>query len=146
LVTRNYELLFIVSPELTEESLEALLNRVQNYLLEAGAAISEFRNWGTRRLAYTIKGFRDGRYYLARFAMPTSTIKDFERRLLLLEGVLRELIILVEDAPEGETVAVTPAEITPAEITPAEVAPAAEPEVEPADVATAEPEELGETL
>lgn len=141
MVTRNYELLFIVSPELTEESLEALLNRVQNYLLEAGAAISEFRNWGTRRLAYTIKGFRDGRYYLARFAMPTSTIKDFERRLLLLEGVLRELIILVEDAPEGETVAVTPAEITPAE-----VAPAAEPEVEPADVATAEPEELGETL
>ncbi len=141
MVTRNYELLFIVSPELTEESLEALLNRVQNYLLEAGAAISEFRNWGTRRLAYTIKGFRDGRYYLARFAMPTSTIKDFERRLLLLEGVLRELIILVEDAPEGETVAVTPAEITPAE-----VAPAAEPEAEPADVATAEPEELGETL
>lgn len=131
MVTRNYELLFIVSPELTEESLEALLNRVQNYLLEAGAAISEFRNWGTRRLAYTIKGFRDGRYYLARFAMPTSTIKDFERRLLLLEGVLRELIILVEDAPEGETVEVTPV---------------AEPEAEPADVATAEPEELGETL
>ncbi|OQA22812.1 MAG: 30S ribosomal protein S6 [Chloroflexi bacterium ADurb.Bin360] len=134
MVTRSYELLFIVSPELTEESLEALLNRVQNYLLEAGAAVAEFRNWGMRRLAYSIKGFREGRYYLARFVMPTNTIKDFERRLLLLEGVLRELIILVEDAPEGETTEI------------AETALATEPGVEPTDVEAVEPEELGETL
>lgn len=105
MVTRSYELLFIVSPELTEESLEALLNRVQNYLLEAGAAIAEFRSWGMRRLAYPIKGFREGRYYLARFAIPTSAIKEFERRLLLVDGVIRELIILMEDVPEVETAA-----------------------------------------
>ncbi len=130
MVTRSYELLFIVSPELTEESLEALLNRVQNYLHESGAVVAEFRSWGMRRLSYAIKGSREGRYYLARFAMPTSTIKDFERRLLLLEGVLRELIILVEDLPESAAVE------TPA---------LTETEAEPADVADT-PEELGETL
>lgn len=97
--------MFIVSPELAEEALEALLNRVQNYLLEAGAAIAEFRSWGMRRLAYPIKGFREGRYYLAHFAMPSTAIKDFERRLLLLEGVLRELIVLMEDVTAGETAA-----------------------------------------
>lgn len=107
MVTRSYELLFIVSPELTEESLEALLNRVQNYLTEAGAAVAEFRSWGMRRLAYPIKGFREGRYHLARFAMATSAIKEFERRLLLVDGVLRELIILMEDVPELATAETT---------------------------------------
>ncbi|HOC20714.1 MAG TPA: 30S ribosomal protein S6 [Anaerolineae bacterium] len=108
MVTRSYELMFIVSPELPEENLEALLNRVQTYLHEAGATVLEFRNWGTRRLAYAIKGFREGRYYLTRFNMSTDAVKDFERRLLLLEGVLRELLILVEDVPASEPEGVMP--------------------------------------
>lgn len=108
MVTRSYELMFIVSPELPEENLEALLNRVQTYLHDAGATVLEFRNWGTRRLAYAIKGFREGRYYLTRFNMPTDAVKDFERRLLLIEGILRELLILVEGVPVSEPEEVMP--------------------------------------
>jgi len=97
LVTNKYELLVIVNPELSEEELEALLQRVRGYLAEADATVFSFKEWGLRRLAYTLKGHKEGRYYLVHFAMNTSKVAAFEHSILLAEGILRELITRLED-------------------------------------------------
>ena len=65
LETRNYELMFIVNPDLADEALDSVLQRVQRYLAGANAQVYNFKSWGMRRLAYTLKGYRDGRYYLS---------------------------------------------------------------------------------
>ena len=105
MVTRNYELMFIANPELDEESAEALLQRARGYLEEMHGAIVKFDDWGVRRMAYAIQNFREGHYYLVYFTMDTDQVKEFERRLILIEGVLREIIIRLEEEvvqPEAE--------------------------------------------
>jgi len=100
LVKRNYELMFIINPELDEESTEALVERIRGYIDEAEGTIIKFDDWGLRRLAYTLKNQREGHYYLVHFQMDTDQVKDFERRLLLADGVLREIIVRLEKEPE----------------------------------------------
>jgi small subunit ribosomal protein S6 len=49
--------------------------------------------WGRRRLAYSIKGFRDGLYVLTRFKMPPTEADALDRNLRLTESVIRHLLI-----------------------------------------------------
>jgi small subunit ribosomal protein S6 len=97
LATRDYELMVILHPGLDEEGTEALLQRIRTYLNEAKATVKQFDTWGLRRLAYRIKHQKEGRYYLVRFSADPNAVKQFERNLLLAEGVLRELIVRLEE-------------------------------------------------
>lgn len=130
LETRNYELMFVVSPELDEEALDAVLNRVQRYLEVAEAEVVSFKSWGLRRLAYNLNGQREGRYYLVLFTANSLVINDLDRDLRLVEGVLRHLITRMEtEMPE-------PTEEEPQEPAPEPVVetapePAPEPQTEP---------------
>ncbi|MGC9523353.1 MAG: 30S ribosomal protein S6 [Anaerolineae bacterium] len=101
--TRNYELMFIVSPELDEEALDSLLQRVQQYLENAETQVFSRKAWGLRRLAYTIKGQREGRYFLVLFAARPDVISELDRNLRVNEGILRHLITRAEgvEVPEG---------------------------------------------
>jgi small subunit ribosomal protein S6 len=157
LETRNYELMFIVSPELDEAALDAVLQRVHRYLDAAEAQVVSFKSWGLRRLAYTLNGQREGRYYLVLFTANSLTINDLDRDLRLVDGVLRHLITRMETempeptieeprvpAPVAEAVPEPVAEATPepvAEATPEPVAEATpEVEAEPTPEPTTEPE------
>jgi small subunit ribosomal protein S6 len=93
----NYELLFIINPTLSEEDKENLLNRVKGYLEQADGEIFSFKSWGLRRLAYTLKNQKEGQYYLVQCAMTTEKVSEFRRSLTLAEGVLREMVIRVDE-------------------------------------------------
>ncbi len=94
--TRNYELMFIVNPDLGEEEVTSLLQRVQRYVENADGTVFKLESWGLRRLAYPIQHKREGRYYLMHMALNPRKVGEFERSLLLLEGVMRELITRYE--------------------------------------------------
>ncbi|MGC9396940.1 MAG: 30S ribosomal protein S6 [Anaerolineae bacterium] len=93
----NYELLFIIDPTLSEEDSENLLNRVKGYLEQADGEVFSSKSWGLRRLAYTIKNQNEGQYYLVKCAMTPEKVSEFRRSLTLAEGVLREIVIRVEE-------------------------------------------------
>ncbi len=99
--TRNYELMFIVDADLDEEKNAALLQRVHRYLKEGEGTVIRTEDWGVRRLAYPIQHKREGHYYLMYFAMPPANVKQFERSILLAEGIMREIIVRVEEIPAG---------------------------------------------
>jgi len=112
---RTYELMFIVDPDMGEEAAETLLQRIKGYLESGNATVAEFKDWGLRRLAYTINRKRDGHYYLVHFSMDSGKVKELERNILLAEGIMRELIVLVEEkqpkavpAPETTEASVEP--------------------------------------
>jgi small subunit ribosomal protein S6 len=94
--------MLVVSTELDEEALDTLLQRVQRYLDAADAQVFSFRSWGTRRLAYTIQGQREGRYYLVHFAVDTQAIDRLERNLRLAEGILRHMITRMVGQPVSQ--------------------------------------------
>ena len=113
MVTNTYELMFILNPELAEDAQESYLQRVRNYLEESEAIVYSFKEWGLRRLAYTIQGHHEGRYYLVYFAMETQKLAQFEHNLQLLsEGILRELITRPPDDFVPEVIE-EPVEVAP---------------------------------
>ncbi len=132
--TRNYELMFVVSPELDGEALDTVLQRVQRYLGAAEAQVVSFKSWGLRRLAYTLNGQREGRYYLVLFTVSSLAISDLDRNLRLVEGVMRHLITRMET----EMPAPTEEELQKPAPEPVEEA-ASEPTPEPVEEATPEP-------
>jgi len=127
-------MMFVVGADLDEEQLETLLRRVQRYLETARAEVLSTKSWGLRRLAYTLKGQREGRYYLAQFVAPTQTVNDLDRSMRLIEEVLRHIIVQVDKIEITES----PEEPSPAVVE----APAPAVEAEAAVVETPAPESL----
>ncbi len=136
--TRNYELMFIVDADLDEEKNAALLQRVHRYLKEGEGTVIRTEDWGVRRLAYPIQHKREGHYYLMYFAMPPANVKQFERSILLAEGIMREIIVRVEKIPAGPEPEPVAEESTS---TAEEEAPAVEESAPAPEEATSAPEE-----
>lgn len=93
---RHYEIAYIADPDLDEEKLSALEERVKGWLEAAGAKIEKVDHWGKRRMAYEINDHHDGIYTFIYAEMPPTAGADVERDLRLNESVLRFMITLQE--------------------------------------------------
>ena len=94
---KNYELVYVLQPELEEECIAANTQRIEQLIATNGGQISETKPWGKRRLAYPIDGYRDGRYTLIRFEVDPQSIQELERPLKLMEEIIRYLLVSAED-------------------------------------------------
>ena len=95
---RNYEIMFIVRPTLTEEEIKAVAENFQNVLTSNGANVTNFKEMGQRELAYEIKKFKSGYYFLINVeANDDKAIKEFDRLSLISSDVIRHLITKIED-------------------------------------------------
>lgn len=90
---REYELAVIFSPELTEEGMEASVNRVSQFITDRNGTIDNVDNWGKKRLAYPIGHFLEGNYVIIRLQMIPSLVKEIETSLQIAEDILRYLLI-----------------------------------------------------
>ncbi len=90
---RNYELVFILQPDLDETAVQALLEKAKGWITEAGGTVSKVDNWGKRRLAYEINKRREGQYVLFEMSMPPSFSSELERNLRFQEQIMRFLIV-----------------------------------------------------
>ena len=83
---REYELIFIVHPELDETAFNEIVERVKGW-------ISKIDLWGKRRLAYPIRKLNEGQYIFMDTQMNPSFGAQLERNLRFLEPVLRFSLI-----------------------------------------------------
>jgi len=88
-VTRDYELGFILNPEVSEEETRAILNRVEQIVSSSDGQIVRVQQWGRRRLAYPIEHHRDGFYVFIDMILTPETVSELERTLKVSEIVLR---------------------------------------------------------
>ena len=93
---REYELVFIVHPDLDETATNDILERVKGWITEAGGVIDKVDPWGKRKLAYPIRKQNEGQYFLFNIQIPPSFVMELERDLRFLEPVMRFLITAVE--------------------------------------------------
>lgn len=89
---QNYEVMFIVNPDLGDEALAAIVEKFKN-LLETQATLESFNEWGKRKLAYPINYITNGYYVLATFNSETDFPAELERNFKITEGVLRYLVL-----------------------------------------------------
>jgi small subunit ribosomal protein S6 len=93
----KYELALVVSPELDEENMAQMVNKVTQWITDAPGQVIKVDNWGKRRLAYTIHKSRDGIYIFVNAEMEAKGVADLERNLNIAEPVLRHLVIRLDE-------------------------------------------------
>jgi small subunit ribosomal protein S6 len=107
---REYETTIIVQPEISDEGIASLQERLDGILEGADAIPLLYDDLGKRRLAYEIQDFQKGRYVMLQFLDKGSAIPGFERALRLEDSVIRFLTVQVsdriEDVPARQAVAV----------------------------------------
>jgi small subunit ribosomal protein S6 len=97
---REYESTLIIQPEISDEGVGALQERLDGILEGLGAIRLIYDDLGKRRLAYEIQNFQKGRYVMFRFLDDGSNIKPLERALGLEDAIIRFLTIQVSEAVE----------------------------------------------
>ena len=90
---RDYEMVLVISPELTEDGFKAALDGISKLITDMGGIISETKQWGKRKLAYPIKRFSEGNYVLTQLQLQPATGKEIEAKLQISEDVLRYLLV-----------------------------------------------------
>lgn len=149
---RDYELGFILNPEVSEEQSHAMLERVEQIVSNYDGQVVRVNQWGRRRLAYPIQHHRDGYYVFFDMILTPETVLELDRTMKVSEEVLRHLIkrrdpIAVQKERETRAAAAAqaPAPATPGTEAEAEAVPEvpAEPGTEPeaVEVPTGEEEE-----
>ncbi len=89
---RNYEVMYIMRPELDEQQVQANVEKFAN-IINNGGEISKTTMMGKRRLAYEINKIRDGIYVLVNFKGTNEVINELDRVMRISDEVIRFLIV-----------------------------------------------------
>jgi small subunit ribosomal protein S6 len=90
---RSYELAYIADPDLDEQALTGLEERVRALVESVGGKPKKVDRWGKRRLAYPIRRKHEGYYVFVEADLPSRATAEIERGLRLNESLLRFLIV-----------------------------------------------------
>jgi small subunit ribosomal protein S6 len=95
-MNRNYEVMFIVRPDMVEEDLNKLIATLESSVTSAGGT-SKSEVWGKRRLAYRVGKFNDGIFVLMMIDAAGSVVHEVERRLRVTEPVIKFLTVRTDE-------------------------------------------------
>src|SRR5579863_10171653 len=94
---RIYEELFIIKPDATEEEIDLLIEQLKAVITGAGGTLDKLEKWGKRRLAYRVDKHREGSYVLFQFTAKPETVKELERRLRVMDAVIKFLTVRIDE-------------------------------------------------
>ena len=92
----KYELALVISVKLEEEERAAALEKVKAYIDRFGGTVTNVDEWGKRKLAYEIQKMKEGFYYFIQFDADAECPGQMEKRLRIMEPVIRYLIVKQE--------------------------------------------------
>lgn len=92
-MSNNYEMMYILRPDLSEEQVKEAVGKYKDYLNENGADNLEIQVKGKRRLAYPVGKYLDGIYVQMNYQADGSQIASLERMMRLSEDTIRYLTL-----------------------------------------------------
>ena len=95
-MNRNYELMFIVRPDMVDEDLNKLISTLESSVTSAGGT-TKTEVWGKRRLAYRVGRFNDGIFVLMMIDGIGAVVHELERRLRVTEPVIKFLTVRTDE-------------------------------------------------
>ena len=88
--------MFIVKADVSEEDEKNTVKAFEKVLTDMGANIINSKDLGQKKLAYEIKKQVRGYYHLLNVECDSKAVKEFDRKALIDEKILRHLIIKEE--------------------------------------------------
>jgi len=97
MAARQYELVYILPPETTEEQVNELHGQLEAVVTRMSGRIEKTENWGRRKLAYEIGHQKEGVYVLEVIDGGGELMKELDRRLKVIDQVVRHMIVRVAE-------------------------------------------------
>lgn len=91
-LSANYEVLYIIDPNLGEGGTAALVAKFKD-LAESRGTVAEVDEWGKRKLAYPINDLEEGYYVLMTFAADPAFPAELDRLMRINTGIMRSIIV-----------------------------------------------------
>jgi small subunit ribosomal protein S6 len=91
----NYETVFITEPEIANEQVDQLINKIKQVITTNKGAVTGEDRWGRRRLAYPIQGHREGFYTVLTYNAEPAVVSGLEHLFNITDTVVRHLTIRV---------------------------------------------------
>ena len=92
----KYELVLVVNAKIEDDARAAVVEKAKAYVERFGGKITEVEDWGKKRLAYEIQHMKEGFYYFIQFEAAAEAPAEIERRVRIMENVLRYLVVRKE--------------------------------------------------
>ena len=88
----QYEVLYVITPELDEEADKVVMDKFADIITDNGGEIEKTDVWGKRRLAYAIDYKTEGFYVLVNFNANPELPRELERNLRNDERIMRYMV------------------------------------------------------
>ena len=89
----KYELVLVVNAKIEDDARAAVVEKAKAYVERFGGKITEVEDWGKKKLAYEIQHMKEGFYYFVQFEAAAEAPAEIERRVRIMENVLRYLVV-----------------------------------------------------
>ena len=93
---RQYELVYILPPDTTEQQVAELQAQLETVVSRLNGQMEKTENWGRKRLAYEIGHHKEGVYVLDVIKGSGELMKELDRRLRVMDQVMRHMIVRVD--------------------------------------------------
>ena len=94
---RKYEVIFIAHPDLDEENLNSVVEKVKGWITDDKGEVVSVDNWGKKKLAYRIQKQREGQYVLITANMEPASVKNLSQNMRFVESIMRSMITVVDE-------------------------------------------------
>src|SRR6478735_824656 len=94
---RQYELVYIVSPDASEQAIAELHTQVEQIIQRFNGILDKTENWGRRKLAYEIGRAREGTYVVETITGSGELMKEIDRRLRVTDSIIRHMTVRIDE-------------------------------------------------
>ncbi len=89
----KYELVLVVNAKIEDDARAAVVEKAKAYVTRFGGTVTEVEDWGKKKLAYEIQHMKEGFYYFIQFEADATCPAELEKRVRIMDNVLRYLVV-----------------------------------------------------
>ena len=94
---RQYDLVYILPPDTSEQQATEMHDQIAGIVSRMNGTIEKTENWGRRKLAYEIGPHKEGVYVLEVINGGGDLVKEIDRRLKVIDAIVRHMIVRVDE-------------------------------------------------
>ena len=105
---REYETIFLVRPDLAEDLVDKIVERMRGIVQRDGGKVIKVENWGKKKTAYEVKKHLRAIFIRFDYLGGTGAVAEFERNLRMTDDVLKYQSVKLADDVDPATRQVEP--------------------------------------
>lgn len=94
---RIYEVVFILRPEVADDEADRLVGQFESVITSSGGTVRNTDRWGRRRLAYEVRGQREGNYVVLTIECDPPAQRELERVLRVTEPIMKFQTVRIDE-------------------------------------------------